>query len=105
MKCLNCGLEINNNLKISEIFLFKAKIPNYICQLCRSQLAPLIGRNNCPRCDKPDIGTICRDCLMWEKKYRIINCHQALFEYNQRSEEHTSELQSRFDLVCRLLLE
>src|SRR5207249_7938008 len=25
--------------------------------------------------------------------------------YFQRSEEHTSELQSRFDLVCRLLLE
>src|SRR5699024_12471800 len=24
---------------------------------------------------------------------------------NERSEEHTSELQSRFDLVCRLLLE
>src|SRR5207249_10457418 len=24
---------------------------------------------------------------------------------SQRSEEHTSELQSRFDLVCRLLLE
>src|SRR5699024_12060746 len=26
-------------------------------------------------------------------------------EINSRSEEHTSELQSRFDLVCRLLLE
>src|SRR5699024_12188212 len=26
-------------------------------------------------------------------------------EINTRSEEHTSELQSRFDLVCRLLLE
>src|SRR5699024_12022042 len=25
--------------------------------------------------------------------------------YEERSEEHTSELQSRFDLVCRLLLE
>src|SRR5699024_11289201 len=25
--------------------------------------------------------------------------------WEQRSEEHTSELQSRFDLVCRLLLE
>src|SRR5699024_12139368 len=25
--------------------------------------------------------------------------------WNVRSEEHTSELQSRFDLVCRLLLE
>src|SRR5437868_10222408 len=33
---------------------------------------------------------------------------QALRETDrlrQRSEEHTSELQSRFDLVCRLLLE
>src|SRR5699024_11404729 len=27
------------------------------------------------------------------------------FGWNSRSEEHTSELQSRFDLVCRLLLE
>src|SRR5699024_11667248 len=27
------------------------------------------------------------------------------FEADERSEEHTSELQSRFDLVCRLLLE
>src|SRR5699024_11588660 len=25
--------------------------------------------------------------------------------HNERSEEHTSELQSRFELVCRLLLE
>src|SRR5438067_107085 len=31
---------------------------------------------------------------------------QALLaEIDDRSEEHTSELQSRFDLVCRLLLE
>src|SRR5699024_7823496 len=29
----------------------------------------------------------------------------AYHELAQRSEEHTSELQSRFDLVCRLLLE
>src|SRR5699024_11730907 len=29
----------------------------------------------------------------------------ALQQYALRSEEHTSELQSRFDLVCRLLLE
>src|SRR5437868_11314597 len=29
----------------------------------------------------------------------------AAFAASQRSEEHTSELQSRFDLVCRLLLE
>src|SRR5437868_10300006 len=30
---------------------------------------------------------------------------RAVLERNPRSEEHTSELQSRFDLVCRLLLE
>src|SRR5437868_12491694 len=30
---------------------------------------------------------------------------EVLVDFRQRSEEHTSELQSRFDLVCRLLLE
>src|SRR5438067_10260954 len=30
---------------------------------------------------------------------------QAFIRHHVRSEEHTSELQSRFDLVCRLLLE
>src|SRR5699024_11697193 len=30
---------------------------------------------------------------------------EELFAENYRSEEHTSELQSRFELVCRLLLE
>src|SRR5699024_12832767 len=47
--------------------------------------------------------------------YQLINIHQRTktrqalsvpaFQYQLRSEEHTSELQSRFDLVCRLLLE
>src|SRR5699024_876528 len=36
-----------------------------------------------------------------ETQNRIISYHQN----SGRSEEHTSELQSRFDLVCRLLLE
>src|SRR5438034_3759422 len=30
---------------------------------------------------------------------------ELLFSYKRRSEEHTSELQSHSDLVCRLLLE
>src|SRR5699024_12238844 len=33
------------------------------------------------------------------------NCRQIKILRLLRSEEHTSELQSRFDLVCRLLLE
>src|SRR5437868_10997686 len=35
--------------------------------------------------------------LWWETREHLFATH--------RSEEHTSELQSRFDLVCRLLLE
>src|SRR5207249_6643334 len=31
--------------------------------------------------------------------------HRDSADHHPRSEEHTSELQSRFDLVCRLLLE
>src|SRR5699024_11992123 len=40
----------------------------------------------------------CRNC--WQKM--LISSMKRL---KPRSEEHTSELQSRFDLVCRLLLE
>src|SRR5699024_11245017 len=40
--------------------------------------------------------------LLDKNKLRLVNDgEQGLY----RSEEHTSELQSRFDLVCRLLLE
>ncbi|MQS96664.1 ComF family protein [Lactobacillus halodurans] len=83
MKCLFCGSDINKNLKINEIFSLNKINPNYICNLCRSQVIPLAGRNNCSRCFKPNSGRICDDCLIWEEKYHIINCHHALFEYNQ----------------------
>src|SRR5207249_9302092 len=33
------------------------------------------------------------------------SCYPRVLSVLHRSEEHTSELQSRFDLVCRLLLE
>src|SRR5436309_14600095 len=37
--------------------------------------------------------------------HRRRDAHRRLLGPCRRSEEHTSELQSRFDLVCRLLLE
>src|SRR5207249_8320735 len=42
-----------------------------------------------------------------EKRMTLDGWKQVAAEFNRaaRSEEHTSELQSRFDLVCRLLLE
>src|SRR5258707_3471666 len=38
-------------------------------------------------------------------RHRSHLCHQRPGRQNRRSEEHTSELQSRQYLVCRLLLE
>src|SRR5699024_11966330 len=43
------------------------------------------------------------DTIIWAKCGVFDTFHGKFF--GGRSEEHTSELQSRFDLVCRLLLE
>src|SRR5438067_9232136 len=40
-----------------------------------------------------------------ERHARHVSCSRRRATRIFRSEEHTSELQSRFDLVCRLLLE
>src|SRR2546428_2803926 len=40
-----------------------------------------------------------------EWMYLSDSSESALLKFDTRSEEHTSELQSRSDLVCRLLLE
>src|SRR5699024_12121639 len=48
-----------------------------------------------PGCCRPS-GSICRGSN--SESFAICGC-------GSRSEEHTSELHSRFDLVCRLLLE
>src|SRR5207249_7001821 len=66
-------------------------VPESICVECNKDLLPkeqeygwckVHGVAECP-IDHPEVATPC----------------------TLRSEEHTSELQSRFDLVCRLLLE
>src|SRR5699024_11872483 len=43
--------------------------------------------------------------VVFENESYYYYCNIASPARWQRSEEHTSELQSRFDLVCRLLLE
>src|SRR5699024_12280257 len=51
--------------------------------------------------------TICKECEKSGLKVRILAEVIGLNNFVHdipRSEEHTSELQSRFDLVCRLLL-
>src|SRR5699024_11695262 len=64
-----------------------------------SPATPLLSATFIP----PSNGWACRSLVLLlivghlsgEREHRLL----------QRSEEHTSELQSRFDLVCRLLLE
>src|SRR5690606_39456909 len=43
--------------------------------------------------------------LLYDQGFTIAGANQKLLERSKRSEEHTSELQSRENLVCRLLLE
>src|SRR2546429_1217261 len=56
-----------------------------------------------------DRDTLARDFQKPEKVEEIVlsilHSNDQLLSANRRSEEHTSELQSRLHLVCRLLLE
>src|SRR5438067_9902435 len=45
------------------------------------------------------------DLQLSQNGFKIVLITEELMHKRLRSEEHTSELQSRFDLVCRLLLE
>src|SRR5437773_9630833 len=43
--------------------------------------------------------------VRWARSLRIVRFRTVRGSFQTRSEEHTSELQSHHDLVCRLLLE
>src|SRR6266511_2289829 len=45
-----------------------------------------------------------RSTMRHESRVRTLATRHMLLQYTARSEEHTSELQSRENLVCRLLL-
>src|SRR5699024_11433988 len=52
------------------------------------------------------IATLSFNLISYHLPFLMLNlCDYKITEFLPRSEEHTSELQSRFDLVCRLLLE
>src|SRR5699024_12586040 len=73
---------------------------------------PSGNRNNCSTV--ATVATVCRlsmlgsssSALRWAtNKISLLPSIASSKALTERSEEHTSELQSRFDLVCRLLLE
>src|SRR5438309_3584527 len=65
-------------------------------QQLKKQLRAMI-KKNCPQISTEQIG-VYGGFETWQPEFTLA-CHRL------RSEEHTSELQSQFHLVCRLLLE
>src|SRR5712675_2847293 len=75
--------------------------------VCGLNTAPMSARSN-ERCSKVDSTATCTcGALRRRSATRVhrIGCISAMLLPHSRSEEHTSELQSRLHLVCRLLLE
>src|SRR5699024_11947733 len=104
------------NLSIS--YGYKPVIKNLSMNIKKNKITAIIGPSGCGKSTLLNtlnlmigenggnfIGEILfksRDILNYEKN-DIRKMIGMVFQ--QRSEEHTSELQSRFDIVCRLLLE
>src|SRR3989475_5578270 len=83
LRCRSCGTE-------------RAAVPTAICEQCLGPLDPVYE----PGRRLPDRETIAgRAPSLWRYKEWLP------FDGDPRSEEHTSELQSQSNLVCRLLLE
>src|SRR5699024_12402124 len=60
------------------------------------------GCNNTKHIPLKCKGKFCPTCAAGESQKWAATTANDLFSVIHRSEEHTSELQSRFDLVCRL---
>src|SRR5690606_41378463 len=68
------------------------------------RLRPCVARRACQsplRLDEKELGTVCPGNSLAKLRRQVVVKEQ----FSVRSEEHTSELQSRENLVCRLLLE
>src|SRR5437868_12900634 len=75
---------------LPDHFSFTAPSPTGIYPLSLHDALPIWSRRARPSAITSSF------CVRWS----AVSCYTV-----NRSEEHTSELQSRFDLVCRLLLE
>src|SRR5438105_7969233 len=86
-----CSLSL---CSLSSLFSFNATSTTEIYTLSLHDALPICCRKfaNCLQCERKCLNSDDHDFLAARERVR-------------RSEEHTSELQSRVDLVCRLLLE
>src|SRR5690606_39813090 len=88
-------LSLHDALPISSTRLNLAFLPSCHVATLQSATRPLIPKSN----------TVCI-LAFGKRNFSHVNCSLVGSKPNEtRSEEHTSELQSRENLVCRLLLE
>src|SRR5207247_9646983 len=80
------------------VFSFHAPTPTEIYTLSLHDALPIFSSPDCC-CIRSSPG------LRSRRGVTILSFHLQGSNGKKRSEEHTSELQSRVDLVCRLLLE
>src|SRR5699024_12539233 len=95
--CLYPSFSSTSSLSLHDALpIFKGS-QNFLLLILFHCAAPLLLRNGQLAAGRSlgDVSSTCR----W-----IISVYPVHFLPVPRSEEHTSELQSRFDLVCRLLL-
>src|SRR5207249_11022808 len=95
-----------------HLVLFNAPPPTAIYTLSLHDALPISsGPGSCARDGwrgKPGSitpGTTSTRSRIWPRESPFLFGTRTMPGWTPRSEEHTSELQSRFDLVCRLLLE
>src|SRR2546422_2933061 len=95
------GILIGSLLLIPAVHATTVTWSSYIWNLnAHSQTCP--GGNNCPTVRNGILNTTMANIALSYTGTYNSNIYQG---QEDRSEEHTSELQSRLHLVCRLLLE
>src|SRR5699024_11684528 len=88
------NISLNEHDNIFEIGSGKGHFTLELVQRCNFVTAIEIDHKLCKTTENK---------LVNHDNFQVLN--KDILQFKFRSEEHTSELQSRFDLVCRLLLE
>src|SRR5438874_3297903 len=97
---------------MAETLMFQSALVTVTPKFSSAILVPELLRSICPAYSIAFIAAILRAVplepalgLPWSSRLPVFTAVPPGSRANWRSEEHTSELQSRRDLVCRLLLE
>src|SRR5690625_6907326 len=94
-------IELNSELKSRvQVFQDRIYVPN-----TASELRPLPAEPNALQGYDPTLMIVDELHVVTERVWESVSLAAGKRPESLRSEEHTSELQSRGHLVCRLLLE